>query len=113
MGRGARRGIFLIMQGLWLAHLNNAVGATPPAVFAPRVSIDIGGGALGLAAGDFNGDGRRDLAVGNNNIPQLKVLFGQADRTLGTPTTMSVWAQLIGSGDMTVDGRTDVIYNGW
>ena len=81
--------------------------------FAPRVSINVGGGAYGLAAGDFNGDGRPDLAAGNNNQFQLKVFYGQPNGTLGTPTTLNTSDIPIRmtAGDLNGDGRSDLVFN--
>lgn len=53
------------------------------------------GGAL--AAGDFNGDGRSDLAIGapseNNFTGAVFVVRGSASSTLLTPTGRQTWTQ--------------------
>jgi hypothetical protein len=91
-----------------------ARGAIDAAQFAPRVSYNVGGGTIGLASGDFNGDGRRDLAVGNNNTFQVKVLYGQAGGTFGPSTTLNNSTNTLPvtmtAGDLNADGRSDLIY---
>ena len=70
-----------------------------------------GGGILWLAGGDFNGDGKPDLAYINPGTPGFRVILGKGDGTFpalvdfnsGSGPTMFVTADLNG------DGRTDVV----
>ena len=76
------------------------------------------GGANGswLIAGDFNGDGKLDLAVSNNDndssSPSLVILLGKGDGTFGTPmitsTTMGSLSWLA-AADLNKDGHLDLI----
>src|SRR5262249_58925934 len=56
-------------------------GATTPS-FAPQKAFPVGTHPLSLAVGDFNGDGKPDLAVGNNvystNVSVLLNKIGRA-----------------------------------
>src|ERR1700740_354596 len=43
-----------------------------------------------VAAGDFNGDGKLDLAAANYNSKSVAVLLGNGDGTFQAPLTFSV-----------------------
>lgn len=90
--------------------LGNANGS-----FRPRVEFPAGGPAQDLAAGDFNGDGRADLAVSINdpNI-SLALLTGNGDGTFNAPKTFEVNtthadSPAIVATDLDNDGRLDVV----
>jgi FG-GAP-like repeat len=78
-----------------------------------------------IAVGDLNGDGRIDLAVLGNPLPQtvgagppLVVLYQDSAGNLGSPTSVTVFSDplAIGGrlaiGDMNADGRDDVVVGG-
>jgi hypothetical protein len=82
--------------------------------FRPRVSLDVGGGAYATTAGDFDGDGHLDLAVGNNFLFQVKVFFGQTDGSIGSPYILSTPGDIpicLASADLDNDGRCDLVCN--
>ena len=61
-------------------------------------------------AGDFNGDGRTDLAVANSDANDVSVLLGNGDGTFQNQKTYPVGIEpdAIVAGDFTGDGRTDL-----
>ena len=70
----------------------------------------MGSGPDALVAGDFNGDGRTDLAVANDGSNDVSVLLGNGDGTFQPQVTYAVGtgpAALV-AGDFTGDGRTDL-----
>src|SRR5262245_5010275 len=50
-----------------------------PALFAPAVNYTVGNGPISVAEGDFNRDGKPDLAVANLDSNSVSVLRGNGD----------------------------------
>ena len=63
-----------------------------------------------IATGDFNGDGRLDLAVANQNTNTVSVLLGDGDGTFQPQVTYAVGQgpDAIVAGDFTGDGHLDL-----
>jgi len=83
--------------------------------FGPRVNFSTGAQSQDLASGDFNSDGRVDLAVSLIS-PQfsLALLTGNGDGTFNAPVTFDNTAALddspaIVATDLDNDGRLDVV----
>ena len=71
----------------------------------------MGTGPIAIVAGDFNGDGRTDLAVANDGDNAVSVLLGNGDgtfQTAGQPTRWEPSPYAIVAGDFNGDGRTDL-----
>jgi hypothetical protein len=89
--------------------LNNGDGT-----FQPKVQYPVAGQTQDLAAGDFNSDGRMDLAV-TINTPQvsLSLLLGNGDGTFGAainfPNTSGFDSPDIIATDLNNDGRLDAV----
>jgi len=95
-------------------------GAMAPGVFAAPTLYAAPSGATGLSGGDFNGDGKQDLAttiytVGAPGVQSaynaFSVLYGNGDGTLNAPKTQSI-APFDGftTGDFNGDGATDLAF---
>src|SRR4029077_5211972 len=81
---------------------------------APKISST--GGFLGslIVAGDFNGDGKLDLAVSNQDgaSPNVAILMGNGDGTFGTPIITPTGGgslQWLAAADFNRDGHLDLI----
>src|ERR1043166_5851057 len=61
-----------------------------PVHFAAATNVAAGSGPYASAVGDFNGDGKQDLAVTNLNTSSVSILLGNGNGTFGAPTTFSV-----------------------
>src|SRR5437870_1062741 len=85
--------------------------ALPSVNFAPAVNYGVGTVPFNVAVGDFNGDGKQDLAtansLGSNNV---NVLLGNGDGTFQSPVTYGVGnvPTSVAVGDFNGDGRQDL-----
>ena len=89
--------------------LGNADGT-----FRARVNYPTGGQTQDLAAGDFNSDGKQDLAVSINSAQiSLSLLMGNGDGTFNAPVnfpnTTGVDAPAIVATDVNNDTRLDLL----
>jgi hypothetical protein len=81
--------------------------------FLQGVSYDlpVGTHVLTLATGDFNGDGKIDVALGNSGLQAVSLLYGNGDGTFQAaqtfPSSSGVGNQLL-AGDFTGDGKLDL-----
>ncbi len=78
--------------------------------FAPMASPTTGIGPGAVAVGDFNRDGKPDLAVANFQQPSVTILLGNGNGTFtAAPTINLAQAQLtITVGDFNADGIPDL-----
>ena len=93
--------------------IGNGDGTFRPAVERP-VGLNYPGenGPDAIVAGDFNGDGRLDLAVANYNTGTVSILLGNGDGTFRAPvdysTGLYTTPDAIAAGDFNGDGRLDL-----
>ena len=84
--------------------------------FQSAVEYSAGGeGTLGVVAGDFNADGKLDLAAPNLISSTIAILLGNGDGTFQNPVTFttdnlpnSEGPLSLAGGDFNADGRTDL-----
>ena len=93
-----------------LGQTDSAGHATGALGLAERFKV--GNGPKGLAVGDFNGDGKLDLAVANSNFrkPALAVLQGNGDGTFAQkqPYFGGSFVDGVIAGDFNGDGNADL-----
>ena len=84
-----------------------ALTTTVEQVSNPFQPIQLGSGPTSVVAGDFNGDGRTDLAVANDNDNTVSVLLGNGDGTFQPQVTYAVGnnPDAIVAGDFNGDGQ--------
>lgn len=83
--------------------------------FTSPVSYGVGGNPQSIAAGDFNGDGKLDLAVGNSGSNNVSVLLGIGNGTFQQAINFHAGVNgvfCIALGDLDRDGRVDLVVGG-
>src|SRR5216117_760539 len=81
----------------------------------PPLTFGAGSGASAsdssVAVGDFNADGRLDLAVANSDSNNVSVLLGNGDGTFQAPLTFGAGsgASSVALGDLNADGKLDLV----
>jgi len=78
--------------------------------FQTSVNYPVGNEPYHLVAGDFNGDGKLDLAVTNVSDNTVSILLGNGDGSFKAQTTVSTGAVPEGmvAGDFNGDGKLDL-----
>jgi hypothetical protein len=79
--------------------------------FQPHVDSRTGQGPVSVAAGDFNGDGKLDLAVTRGKTSStVSILFGNGDGSFSSPVAYSTGPNPVSAivGDFNGDGKLDV-----
>jgi len=79
--------------------------------FQAAVNYDVGFLPLSVMSGDFNGDGKLDLAVANQKSNSVSVLLGNGDGTFRVAVSYSAGTApaSVTSGDFNGDGKLDLV----
>jgi hypothetical protein len=81
-----------------------------PAFLAPA-DFAAGANPYGIAVGDFNGDGKSDMAVANGNVAgSVSILLSNGDGTFAAPLSFAAGANPYDAtaGDFNADGKADL-----
>src|SRR5262245_48304264 len=87
--------------------------------FLPPVSYEVGSRLHSSAVADFNGDGKRDVAVTDAALSRVAVMLGDGTGGLGAPATFATGLEPNGVrvADFNRDGKPDLVTanygNGW
>src|SRR5205823_5545241 len=79
--------------------------------FSPAASYPVGLNPDAVVTGDFNGDGRLDLAVANHSSNTVSILLGKSDGTFQPAQNYATGAgpQSLAVGDFNGDGKLDLV----
>ena len=85
---------------------------------AAHSPITVGDTPVAIVAGDFNQDGKPDLAVANNGSDTMTVLLGNGDGTFRKPASSPLlevgqFPQSMASADFNGDGVPDIAVASW
>src|SRR6266581_3585263 len=98
-------------SSLLLAFPNRTLAQTP--LFNPQTEYVAGSqqGPSNIVVGDFNGDGKLDLAVTDYSNNNVSVLLGNGDGTFQAPRTFPVGIHpaQVAVGDFNGDGKPDLV----
>jgi FG-GAP-like repeat/Abnormal spindle-like microcephaly-assoc'd, ASPM-SPD-2-Hydin/FG-GAP repeat len=74
-----------------------------------RVGLLAGANPMSAAVGDFNGDGKLDLAIGNIGSKNVSILLGKGDGTFRAPINFGASTpHALAAGDFNGDGKLDL-----
>ncbi len=101
-----RLGLTATSTGYFNVTFPNGDGST----MSPPINDSVGNYPLGVAVGDFNGDGKLDMAVANSGSNSVSILLGTGTGTFGPATNYGVGSSPYGVtvGDFNGDGNLDV-----
>jgi Bacterial Ig-like domain (group 3)/FG-GAP-like repeat len=111
---------------LAVANCNCASSPPPPGsvsvllgngdgTFQSAVNYSVGTNPLSVTVGDFNGDGKLDLAEANSGEQDVSVLLGKGDGTFQGAMSYStglIYPQGLAVGDFNGDGKLDLAFAG-
>ena len=106
-----------LLLGTLLILFSLKTSAAATLGFQPAVTYAVGKAPKGVATGDFNGDGKPDLAVANSGNPatgddgNVSVLLGNGDGTFQSATNSPAGKNpfTIATGDFNRDDKADLV----
>ncbi|OPF19969.1 hypothetical protein B1L04_00355 [Microcystis aeruginosa KW] len=86
------------------------LGANSSASFNPATNFTVGSKPYSVTVGDFNSDGKSDLAVANYSGSNVSVLLGTGTGSFGAATNFSagIGPYSVTGGDFNSDGKSDL-----
>src|SRR6185503_19193300 len=96
---------------LFVAAMLPVVAAAQTASFDAPMDFGVGTNPNSLAVGDFNGDGKADLAIANFASNNISVMLGNGDGSFQAAQSFpaGVNPAFIGIADLNGDGKPDLM----
>jgi hypothetical protein len=93
------------------AIVQQAVNARPATTFLSAMSFPADDNPVSVAVGDFNGDGKPDMAMVNSVTDDVSILLGNGDGTFQAAVDYSVHNNpvAVAVGDFNGDGKLDLV----
>src|SRR5207253_2189207 len=105
----------LAVAGLALPGVPVSASPSPASIctgpsFGAPTNFGAGINPYSVAVGDFNGDGKKDLAIANNNSNNVSVLLGTGSGSFGAPTNYPAGtnSRSVAVGDFDRNGTQDL-----
>src|SRR5437879_2061843 len=101
---------FILLSRSFHSESTLAEGCPAPSFAAAR-SFDTGTTPVSVAIGDFNDDGKRDLAVADSGSLNLSVVLRNGDGTFQTAVNYGAGTnpESVSVGDFNGDGKPDLV----
>jgi VCBS repeat protein/FG-GAP repeat protein len=106
-----RREMLLAGMAIVALTLSAAQAAAPLSFTRQAGDFVADAGAMGVAAGDFDGDGKMDLVVSNDDADNVSVLWGSGTGSFldsGAPISVGIAPFAVAVGDFNNDGKLDI-----
>jgi len=118
-GATSLRAVYAGVPGVWLPSqsgaVNQVVNPVAPSGLAAAISYAAGSHPNSVTAGDFNGDGKADLAVANFGSNDVSILLGIGNGTFRMAVNYAVGIHPYSAavGDFNGDGKPDLAVANW
>ncbi|MFH0797678.1 MAG: FG-GAP-like repeat-containing protein [Candidatus Omnitrophota bacterium] len=100
----------LVLAILLVIGFSHSIPANGSVSFATATNYSVGNYPVSVTTGDFNRDGKTDLAVANYNSDNVSILLGVGDGTFGAATNYNAGSSpySVTAGDFNGDGKDDL-----
>ncbi len=101
-------GCLFVILTVWVPGATVSAAGSPS--FVPAVNYAVGTNPYSVTTGDFNADGKTDIAVANFGSGNVSIRLGAGDGTFGAAVNYAAGSlpHSVTAGDFNADGKTDL-----